>query len=282
MKPLMVYLAPAGDKTVYREDVYDLCRRGGGCAQEDNNSDKEGESDHSGEKTQKQNQNQEFDDPLLRPSTAAVKEDARTSAKCAWRCSVLILIPMKLGAGSQLNTEAYARSLEKVFRFPQSVGFIGGRPRHALYFVGTQPNNSKSATASCSSNLMYLDPHTVQPSVTDDEFPKFPTIEALRTYHCSVPKTTSPKSIDSSLALGFYCKDAEDFEDFCQRAALLANETRDGEAGKDKGGASEFMDHLFVIAQKRQSMKSMDDALLCMDLDDTFSSGGDDDDFVLL
>ena len=68
-----------------------------------------------------------------------------------------------------------------------------------------------------------------------------------------------------------------------QRAALLANETREDEAEKHStGSASEFMDHLFVIAQKRQSMKSMDDALLCMDLDDTFSSGGDDDDFVLL
>ena len=41
--------------------------------------------------------------------------------------------------------------LQECFEMPQSLGVIGGRPNHALYFVGC-----------CDDQLVYLDPHTTQ------------------------------------------------------------------------------------------------------------------------
>jgi len=41
---------------------------------------------------------------------------------------------LRLGL-SDLN-EAYVPALKAVFEIPQSLGIIGGRPNHALYFIG--------------------------------------------------------------------------------------------------------------------------------------------------
>ena len=38
-------------------------------------------------------------------------------------------------------------------QFPQTLGFIGGKPNHAIYFIGNHGND-----------LLGLDPHTVQPA----------------------------------------------------------------------------------------------------------------------
>ncbi|KZV14556.1 hypothetical protein F511_42612 [Dorcoceras hygrometricum] len=60
-------------------------------------------------------------------------------------------------------------------------------------------------------------------------------------YHCNIVRHMPLDSIDSSLAIGFYCKDKRDFDDFCSRA-------------------SELMDHsngapLFTISETRLSPK---------------------------
>ncbi|KAJ1443638.1 Peptidase C54 [Sesbania bispinosa] len=53
-------------------------------------------------------------------------------------------------------------------------------------------------------------------------------------YHC---KHIPLDSIDPSLAIGFYCRDKDDFDDFCSRASKLAEESN---------GAP-----LFTVAQSR-------------------------------
>jgi Peptidase family C54 len=56
----------------------------------------------------------------------------------------------------------YIPSLLHMLRMPQSLGFIGGRPNHAMYFIGAEDQL-----------LCCLDPHTTQ-------------VQCTNGYHCSI------------------------------------------------------------------------------------------------
>jgi len=60
-----------------------------------------------------------------------------------WSSSLLVLIPLRLGI-SHVNAE-YIEDLTAALRHPNSVGFIGGSPNHALYFVGYSRDKNSSA-----------------------------------------------------------------------------------------------------------------------------------------
>ena len=47
---------------------------------------------------------------------------------------VLLFIPLLLGV-SEVNP-IYFETLKSCLEMPESIGIIGGRPNHALYFVG--------------------------------------------------------------------------------------------------------------------------------------------------
>jgi len=122
-----------------------------------------------------------------------------------WK-SLFIMIPLRLGIQS-LN-DIYLPSLKSLFKFPQSLGIVGGKPRAAMYFVACQD-----------SNFFYLDPHVVQPAVnmTEDQF-------SSDSFHCAVPHKMLINAVDPSLAIGFYCSDKQDFDDFWKRAKQLSQE----------------------------------------------------------
>jgi len=88
----------------------------------------------------------------------------------------------------QLNS-VYAPQLRAVLGMPQSVGFIGGSPGSSLYIVGCQENAA-----------LYLDPHEVQPAACSDG--------DCGTFRGDTLRTLPLLSVDPSMALGFYCKDA--------------------------------------------------------------------------
>jgi len=111
--------------------------------------------------------------------------------------SVILLIPVRLGAAS-FNTE-YMTAVQTMFTLPQSIGVIGGKPKHSLYFVGYQDEN-----------LLYLDPHYCQPAHTRASF----TNKCIHTYHNDAPRKVSIKKVDPSCCLGFYCRDKNDYENF--------------------------------------------------------------------
>eukprot|EP00164_Ancoracysta_twista_P001568 GFYU01002054.1.p1 GENE.GFYU01002054.1~~GFYU01002054.1.p1 ORF type:complete len:363 (-),score=59.06 GFYU01002054.1:26-1114(-) len=119
-----------------------------------------------------------------------------------WK-SVIILLPLRLGL-ERVN-DIYLPSLRKMFEFPQSLGFIGGKPAAAHYFVGAQD-----------SNVLYLDPHVVRVAITDPDAPF-----ASSSYHCKVPRKMKIADLDPSLAAGFYCQTKGEFEDLCDRIAAL-------------------------------------------------------------
>ena len=64
---------------------------------------------------------------------------------------VVLLIPVRLGLENV--TQCYYHQIKNFFTLPYSLGIIGGLPKSSLYFIGFQGNN-----------LVYLDPHYVQPA----------------------------------------------------------------------------------------------------------------------
>lgn len=136
-----------------------------------------------------------------------------------WNQSVVLLVPLRLGLGN-LN-EIYSSCIQQLFRFPQSLGIAGGKPKASLYFVACQDES-----------LFYLDPHQVSSAVDMSHVP-FDT----STYHCQAIHMLSVKELDPSLTIGFYCRNARDFDAFCTNAK---------EAESQMGGT-----HLFGIADRK-------------------------------
>ncbi|XP_032243268.1 cysteine protease ATG4B isoform X2 [Nematostella vectensis] len=125
--------------------------------------------------------------------------DRRRPCNPSWRPLVLF-IPLRLGL-TEMNV-VYNEPLKACFTFKQSLGIIGGRPNHATYFIGYFGNN-----------LVYLDPHTTQQTVNPDELSRIPD----GSFHCVYPCRMNIADVDPSVALGFFCKSEEDFDDLCQQ-----------------------------------------------------------------
>ncbi|OAY71055.1 Cysteine protease ATG4B [Ananas comosus] len=138
---------------------------------------------------------------------------------------ILLLVPLVLGL-EKVNSR-YIPLLRETFTFPQSLGILGGKPGASTYIVGIQDDRA-----------LYLDPHEVQLAVSVER----DTLEAdTSSYHCSTVRHLPLDQIDSSLAIGFYCRDKDDFDDFCSHASEL---------GEKANGAP-----LFTVAQFLQSPK---------------------------
>ncbi|CAG8533380.1 7841_t:CDS:10 [Ambispora gerdemannii] len=119
--------------------------------------------------------------------------------------SVLILVAIRLGI-NKLNP-LYYDALKAFFRFPESVGIAGGKPSSSYYFIGTQGDD-----------LFYLDPHHSRPVIDLKDIDEF-TDEELATFHCDALRKIHISQLDPSMLLGFYCRNAQEFEAFCERIA---------------------------------------------------------------
>ncbi|XP_019055777.1 PREDICTED: cysteine protease ATG4-like isoform X2 [Nelumbo nucifera] len=122
---------------------------------------------------------------------------------------ILLLVPLVLGL-EKVNPR-YIPLLWATFTFPQSLGILGGKSGVSTYIVGMQDDKA-----------FYLDPHDVQ-AVVDI---RGNDLEAdTSSYHCSVIRHLPLDMIDPSLAIGFFCQNKDDFNDFCVRASKLADES---------------------------------------------------------
>ena len=171
-------------------------------------------------------------------ATDEVEQVACSSPGGGWR-PLLLLVPLRLGM-DKINKE-YVDELVRVFTFPESVGAIGGRPNAAFYFVGT-----------IDSDLLYLDPHTLQ--LTTGPIEEFTSLE---TYAKEGVERLPLSGADPSLTLGFFCQTREDFDILLERLqerpegdattplfvvqtdSLSAYETGGGGGGAGVGGAGE-------------------------------------------
>lgn len=107
---------------------------------------------------------------------------------------VLLAIPLRLGLYEIMPV--YFDKLKVSFTIKQSLGIIGGKTNHASYYIGYVGNE-----------LIYLDPHTTQMHKDD------PIDDS--TYHCSHPSRMPFSLLDPSIALCFYLKNVDDFEEWC-------------------------------------------------------------------
>ncbi|KAK2641635.1 hypothetical protein Ddye_023398 [Dipteronia dyeriana] len=119
---------------------------------------------------------------------------------------ILLLVPLVLGL-EKVNPR-YIPSLRVTFTFPQSLGILGGKPGASTYIVGVQEENA-----------FYLDPHEAQTVVN---ISRDNQDAGTSSYHSNVVRHIHLDAIDPSLAIGFYCRDKDDFDDFCLRASKLA------------------------------------------------------------
>ncbi|KAK2573814.1 Cysteine protease ATG4B [Acropora cervicornis] len=119
--------------------------------------------------------------------------------KNQWR-PLLLFIPLRLGL-SEMNS-VYNEPFKACFKFRYSVGAIGGKPNHAYYFIGFYGNN-----------LLFLDPHTTQQAVNPEKMSQIPD----ESYHCVHPSRINISDLDPSIALGFFCKTEEEFDDLCEQ-----------------------------------------------------------------
>ncbi|WVZ87726.1 hypothetical protein U9M48_034321 [Paspalum notatum var. saurae] len=149
---------------------------------------------------------------------------------------ILLLVPLVLGL-DKINPR-YIPLLKETFTLPQSLGILGGKPGTSTYIAGVQDDRA-----------LYLDPHDVQMAVNIAP----DNLEAdTSSYHCSVVRDLALDQIDPSLAIGFYCRDKDDFDDFCSRASELVEKAN---------GAP-----LFTVVQSIEPSKQMykqDDGLGC-------------------
>jgi len=122
---------------------------------------------------------------------------------------LLLVIPLRLGL-NEFN-ETYKEPLKKCFELDQTVGMIGGKPYSAYYFYGYADDD-----------LLYLDPHEVQNYETN-------LLEDMKdaSYHCKTMWKLKFCNLDPSIALGFLCKNKEDFENLMSSLRTINSKSDD-------------------------------------------------------
>lgn len=132
----------------------------------------------------------------------------RCPLKSSWDAALIVVIPLRLGL--ERMEAQYAPQLFRALQLRQSLGLIGGCPRQALFFPGTCHIDGIP-------HLVGFDPHKVQSALIRNCNLRTDSIE------CAVPKYMAPADLDPSLALGFYCRDRDDFLDLCDHARRLSS-----------------------------------------------------------
>lgn len=129
---------------------------------------------------------------------------ASTSGSGLWR-PMLLFIPLRLGL-STLNP-IYSRVLKNTFTMKQSLGILGGKPRHAVWFIGFTGDD-----------LICLDPHVTQHTANLSDG-KFDDSSFHLPYGGS--KRMPIKDIDPSISLCFFLESQEDFEEWCSQVSKM-------------------------------------------------------------
>ncbi|KAL2911351.1 Cysteine protease atg4 [Polyrhizophydium stewartii] len=137
----------------------------------------------------------------IRTLLAKTREDGKPT-------SVLLLIPLRLGVDTM--NPVYYPAIKHCFGISHCVGIAGGRPNSSLFFLGNDQDN-----------LIYLDPHYLRPCVEPRDLSSY-KMEDLLSYHCETVRLLPIASMDPSLVIGFYCRDAGEFDSLCTAISGLA------------------------------------------------------------
>lgn len=156
---------------------------------------------------------------------------------------LLLIIPLRLGL-NEFNQD-YKDSIKKCFHLKQTVGMIGGKPNQAYFFYGYADDD-----------LLYMDPHEVQPYI-----PNFVEDMNDASYHTNTMWKLKFSHLDPSVALGFLCTTEIEFLDLIDtlRADVLNQND---------------LNAIFEISETRPTFEDLNSA----DLTDNAS----DDEFVFI
>lgn len=109
----------------------------------------------------------------------------------------LILLGIKLGINSV--NELYWKDILNFFDRKFCVGIAGGRPASSLYFFGYEQEDRNDFKES---QLLYFDPHTSQPSLTDEDY---------KTCHSVNYGKLQLKDMDPSMLVGIFLDNHNDW-----------------------------------------------------------------------
>ena len=101
-----------------------------------------------------------------------------------------------------LEKELYEDILN-VFDIKTNIGFIGGKKSRAFYFIGR-----------CDKNLLFLDPHFVQPTIPLNQFGNNSVIESYRPENIFYMPISD---LSPSFSIGFAIKDMKSFKMFMEK-----------------------------------------------------------------
>lgn len=284
LQPVMrVYVAPEG--SIYRYDVEQLMTKDLATdkSKQSNKVNGDDANDDDDEGYDKVDYDSLFKDPLLHPLSEVEEKEKEEKILPSWDTALLILLPLRLGLKT-FNASSYKIPLSHALSFPQSVGFVGGSPRHALWFYGSNSDGSK---------VYGLDPHTVQRAPrrrrlrpeekrrtgNTKQYQVQLTDEYLRSFNCPNTSSMDMSKIDPSLALGYYCQDRADFESLCTAIDDM----------KTNNDTKNFPSLFSVTDAKPDYNADLSSAMMDMmmggsasQMDDDVENTHDDDDFVLL
>lgn len=159
---------------------------------------------------------------------------------------LLLLVPLRLGLGN-LNP-LYKPALLRSFAIPASVGVIGGKPSASFYFVGAQDED-----------LLYLDPHTVQNTVS------MRGTFSTKSFHCSKIRQMKVDDLDPCLTVAFLCEDEAEFDDLCSQLSEIEDKLgRDGRSIISVQATSPTYDEDAILSMMASDEEEGDDGFVLM------------------
>ncbi|XP_054282504.1 cysteine protease ATG4B-like [Macrosteles quadrilineatus] len=129
------------------------------------------------------------------------RSDVRRRAR-SWKPLVLV-VPLRLGI-TDINP-VYVQAIKATFTFKQSLGVIGGKPNHALYFIGCVGND-----------VIFLDPHTTQSIGVVNGKEHQHEWKMDSSYHCNQASRLHILQMDPSVAVSFFCRTEAEFDSLCE------------------------------------------------------------------
>ncbi|XP_059099241.1 cysteine protease ATG4D-like [Tigriopus californicus] len=179
------------------------------------------------------------------PSKKVVDESARkwSLEDQDWN-PVLLLIPVRIGT-DKINP-MYVATLKTFLTSEHSMGIIGGRPKHSLYFVGLQEDN-----------LINLDPHLVQDSVN-----VFHRSFDPNSYHCKTPRKINIHKMDPSCCFAFYCETRDIFEHWCTTTKQMSVQSRTPYPmfGIEEGKAKDLIDDRSILLETEMMPEELEES----------------------
>ena len=141
-------------------------------------------------------------DPLLNPPPEATVSETLEG----WSCSLLLLIPLRLGVKS-IDPNCIDE-LVTALNSKLCIGMLGGTPRHALYLVGS------ATVADDSKVLLGFDPHSVENAFSSST--PFPSEDLVHSLHCGTVSYIDITRLDPCVSLGFLFKSRGEYLSWCQ------------------------------------------------------------------